>query len=532
MIESNKIPNYTYQTTLIHNHVPIVDPTSSTQSDYPTQPLFVTHSVPPDIEGHCPKLNYPGLDLSPLFNRTIKFNNRDCLNFNGQFIDFKLNETYQCQMFYKTYTIKYGVIEDPFSQSKYDFISNQSYQHTLIITDQVNQWKNKLLTADHPYVVQILKKYHITTQSEQIQNKNRILIVHYRDLSYHFKYIKWKRIIIDNLNYIFTLTKRSQNFTAEILFNLKHQGGYIFIDDLIKYRKYSYELLYKLVFQTETLADNLNVHKFFLMNLIRRIRYNDRVIRNLKKNVEFLQFTPYENKLYHLLSTEQDKLEYCAHSKTFIPYQHILSDESTNEPEKCFICLDNIQTKTITNCGHLACFSCLYTYALHEKKRQTCPICKSNLIYQSFQVEVEDPSDCEKMLYGAKLYYLIDLIKHIKYDVQMSDRSILIYIQNTTLLDHVRSKLYQHHLLHTINTESDVRIINNINETINKHYDILLMMEFDISIVPFNCKHKYYLSSKTKEFMATILKNDPKIKIKLPLISNTLEETIFQKLIK
>ena len=57
---------------------------------------------------------------------------------------------------------------------------------------------------------------------------------------------------------------------------------------------------------------------------------------------------------------------------------------STSEESDCVICYE--KTKSVTNCSHYICFSCIRKYLKTNRQRFQCPYCRSSLAESFTQV--------------------------------------------------------------------------------------------------------------------------------------------------
>jgi DNA repair protein RAD5 len=164
-------------------------------------------------------------------------------------------------------------------------------------------------------------------------------------------------------------------------------------------------------------------------------------------------FETYKLKLERLDPT---KHEYHMLKKTFETQMHeskylftILENMKNNdniiENENCSICMDDIISPTLTNCGHIYCNECI-KLCLSTKKM--CPLCKKEISYKDLilintpQVK-QDTEDPLIIKYGSKLGKLIYLIKDLN---KIDENRIIIFSQWDDMLSLIGKTLLENNI--------------------------------------------------------------------------------------
>jgi hypothetical protein len=392
----NSIP--TYDATILHKSSTI------SYSDNEIKEIKLRHSLKNEKKhtNHKIKSENAGNTENNLFewiNTTfpikIHYNEIDSFNSeSGKFYDFKLNQSYKCEVYYHTVLPKYLVIEDTFSQAKYNIIEELSKSHKILIfTNQTNHWKSILNTKN-----KIITKYTSKNISE------RIALVDYSSynttISNFIRNYNWTTIILDNYcpNKFpkFESKIQTQNFTSKI--------GIIFVS---KINRDNYLPLFQKV-MNKNFSENYNLHQYFLSHLIRRISPIIPIVERIP-----LQFSHLENHLYKY----QPTFENCLHSNIYKTQSISGNHPTTLSKDPCFICLeDNINNDiAILKCGHISCLDCIYQYifpkpttsSTHSTQNLKCPICQKLFVYNDLEIISKSPIATQ----SAKIMYLNSIPK-------------------------------------------------------------------------------------------------------------------------
>ncbi len=150
---------------------------------------------------------------------------------------------------------------------------------------------------------------------------------------------------------------------------------------------------------------------------------------------------------YHMLKKNfETKISECKYFLSVI--EKISTSKSDNDGEKveedctCPICMDDMENKAITKCGHIFCKECL-DMCLQVKK--SCPTCKTDLknteIYVTDEVKKEEDCLSKNPLiqkYGSKLGKLVSIVRKLVID---ENNKIIIFSQWDRMLDLIGSTL-------------------------------------------------------------------------------------------
>lgn len=128
------------------------------------------------------------------------------------------------------------------------------------------------------------------------------------------------------------------------------------------------------------------------------------------------------------------KKQYDTIERTITYINSVLSKQSENE--NCPICLDIIQTKTITKCGHQFCWKCFEEYS-RITKIPKCPNCKESLnsedLYVVSEQELQIQNQLEQYIQYTKSTKIGNIIHYLK-QLKNTDK-IIIFSQWDYLLD-------------------------------------------------------------------------------------------------
>ena len=161
--------------------------------------------------------------------------------------------------------------------------------------------------------------------------------------------------------------------------------------------------------------------------------------------------TKYENKLSLLVPTMQEyhmlKKMYeskISEAKFFLKIVEKITSEDDHEcDENCSVCLDKIENRVMTKCGHMFCKDCL-DMCLQVKK--TCPYCKNDLKGSDIYLTTDMGSTKNEEVmtnpliqkYGSKLGKLISLARKLVID---EDNKLIIFSQWDRMLSLIGSAL-------------------------------------------------------------------------------------------
>jgi hypothetical protein len=293
---------------------------------------------------------------------------------------------------------KYLVIEDTFSQVKYNIVEELSKSHKILIfTNQTKHWKSILNNKS-----KIITKYTSKNISEEIA------LIDYSSynttVSNFIRNYNWTTIILDNYcpNKFpkFESKIQTHNFTSKI--------GLIFVS---KINQENYLPLFQKV-MNKCFSENYTLHQYFLSHLIRRITPIIPIVERIP-----LKFSYLENHLYKY----QPTFENCLHSNIYKTKSISCNHPTTLSKDPCFICLENTNVNNdiaILKCGHISCLDCIYQYIFSTSSSSTssttqstqhlkCPICQKLFVFNDLEIISKSPVATQ----SAKITYLNSISK-------------------------------------------------------------------------------------------------------------------------
>ena len=66
------------------------------------------------------------------------------------------------------------------------------------------------------------------------------------------------------------------------------------------------------------------------------------------------------------------------------------------EENACSICMDEVENKTVTKCGHVYCFTCIMTWMTQGRSEVKCPMCRTNIDINSINVIDDNKEEKEE----------------------------------------------------------------------------------------------------------------------------------------
>ena len=100
--------------------------------------------------------------------------------------------------------------------------------------------------------------------------------------------------------------------------------------------------------------------------------------------------------------------------------------------EQCPICLEQLQVRVGTSCGHIFCTKCLWSYCKSEQKKHNrpppCPLCRTPLV--SFNI-----------MYNQARFFIF-AFEFISFYLHWLRKSIYLFLQIHNLSDKVYSRFF------------------------------------------------------------------------------------------
>jgi SNF2 family DNA or RNA helicase len=265
--------------------------------------------------------------------------------------------------------------------------------------------------------------------------------------------------------------------------------------------------------------------------------------------------TKYENKLntlvqgmqeYHMLKKMYESK--ISEAKFFLKIVEKITSEDDHEcDENCSVCLDKIENRVMTKCGHMFCKDCL-DMCLQVKK--TCPYCKNDLkgsdIYLTSDMgstkAEEETTNPLIQKYGSKLGKLISLARKLVID---EDNKLIIFSQWDRMLSLIGSALKENGVSNSFIQGNVYRRNAAINKfKTNNKEDNVIMLSLEKSASGTNLTEATHIifvepidqsvdEVKAIESQAIAracrIGQEKKVKVIRILTRNTIEEEIYQK---
>ena len=263
----------------------------------------------------------------------------------------------------------------------------------------------------------------------------------------------------------------------------------------------------------------------------------------------------YQNKLDNLnpISQEYSMLKKMyenkiSESKYFLKIvEKITNTDDVDNEENCSVCLDKIENRVITQCGHMFCKDCL-DMCLSVKKN--CPYCKNDLkgtdIYLTEDMastkndEVMENPLIQK--YGSKLGKLISLARKLVID---ENNKLIIFSQWDRMLHLIGSALKENGVSNSFiqgNVYRRNAAINKFKTNNNEDNVIMLSLEKSASgtnlteathiifVEPIDQSEDEVRAIESQAIArACRIGQEKKVKVIRILTKNTIEEEIFNK---
>jgi len=248
---------------------------------------------------------------------------------------------------------------------------------------------NKILSSeytliDYKYILKIVSKYE----------KENILL----ETLNEFLNINWNRVILDS-NTTNELYKNPAMLKLILL--IKSNKKWIQMDKIVEYNKNN--MLISLLTGENTVSYPL-YDKMGIYN-IKNILYNlHPFIEKRKYQIErkkiLVGMSNIEKKILKALgekylNTKMDEI-FLKCSK--------MNDIINND--KCSICMEKIKTKTICECKHIFCLTCILKNLQYSK---SCPLCRGNIIMNKIKINSRLKNE-----YSNKIKKTIELVKKLE----------------------------------------------------------------------------------------------------------------------
>lgn len=222
------------------------------------------------------------------------------------------------------------------------------------------------------------------------------------------------------------------------------------------------------------------------------------------------------------------------------------SSKESEKEETCSVCLDTIENRVITKCGHMFCKECL---DMCLEQRNTCPYCKNDLkgteIYladcshKKAEIETTNPL---VLKYGSKLGKLISLARKLVID---ENNKIIIFSQWDRMLNLIGVALKENGVSNSFiqgNVHRRNAAINKFKTNNKEDNVIMLSLEKSASgtnlteathilfVEPIDCERDEVKAIESQAIArACRIGQDKKIKVIRILTKDTIEEEIYNK---
>lgn len=484
--------------------------------------------------------SYEDVDLDLLESRLNNHNTFTNNIFkNHNLIFYSLINKYSCHFIDKSNYIKIngGIIS---KNIDYQHLLINNRQHTLIITDDIQQWES-LITKQLPD-----KKlfFQISKVNETYYIRNH----HNNNLNtaYNIFDIYWDRVIIDvNSNSLETMNKdlkRIRSCFKWFLFLNKNKTliSKIIIEYLIDCKNLKYPFL-KLI--SKNITNNFNGGFQSIKNIVLDFsKYDKERYREHSKRIDdfnqiylkklccypdiffnFDKLFPKTNTIHQYMKIADNFFnanENIQHSFIKNQIQHFKSKD-----HKCPVCFEKVTQEDfgITICGHIFCFSCLKESLSYKSQ---CPKCRFSIYNNTYKITekstnlklIDYNSNNLVDLIGTKLTFLIYLL-----NLKISkNEKILVCSKYYCFLEKIKSTL------DIFNINNKLLLDNNtyFNRVITKsvflgHSKILLKKDYKI----LNIQKILFVDPLPTNHIFKIISNvsDISIPVTQIIINNTVE---------
>lgn len=179
-------------------------------------------------------------------------------------------------------------------------------------------------------------------------------------------------------------------------------------------------------------------------------------------------------------SLKQYDVQMLKHQGALSYFESIMPKITHSADEPCVICLDPIESLTVTPCGHLFCRKCILPCIIQNS---SCPTCR-NPLQEKQLIEVKDDTMREKVnknaevrklteQFGTKMAYLIFYLKHLFRDDPKS--RVIIFSQWDPMLHKIGETLNESGLKNVF-VKGNVHVRNKAIMSFRKQENVRVIM--------------------------------------------------------
>jgi SNF2 family DNA or RNA helicase len=203
----------------------------------------------------------------------------------------------------------------------------------------------------------------------------------------------------------------------------------------------------------------------------------DKLIYYHKKN-----YDDYEKKLSELVTLNNPayymiKKSYetqMRESKYLFTMLDKMKTDGINKMDECIICMELINTPTLTECGHIYCLECIKMCLKHKS---ICPLCKKNIDSNKLVLiqEKKEPIQLNNDLinkYGTKLGFIIITVQNI---IKDTNNRVIIFSQWDDMLNLVSDTLKENKINNT-NVKGNAAMRNNAISRFKEGFEAKVIM--------------------------------------------------------
>ena len=281
------------------------------------------------------------------------------------------------------------------------------------------------------------------------------------------------------------------------------------------------------------------------------IEHHNKVIKDCTVKISKLDTT---NQAYHMLKKTYENS--ITESKYMLTILNKLEDDSEiveDDDNNCSICLEVLNNKSVTKCGHIFCAECIKNCL---KYKQMCPMCKKPITMDDIylvkkKVSKKDVNNINPLIekYGSKLGKIIIMIRNI---VLEPDSRIIIFSQWDFMLSLIGKTLAENGIANCFvkgNVWSRTSAINKFRngKTLSGEDNKVIMLSLKNSASGTNlteASHIFFVEpiNGSKDEVQAIegqaigracrLGQKQKVNLFRVLVRNTIEEDIYNEIYK